>query len=69
MSGTQSKQPLSMAQPSQRMQVKRYFWGITTPFNDNQDSWRKKDVKYEKGGTQQLLQAQLYMKCAATHHI
>jgi hypothetical protein len=43
MRGTQLKQPLSMAQPSQRTQAKRYFWDITTPFNDNQNNWRKKE--------------------------
>jgi hypothetical protein len=68
-SGTQSKQLLSTAQPSQWMQVKRYFWGIITPFNDNQDSWQKKEAKYGKGGIQQSQQAQLYTKRAATHRI
>jgi hypothetical protein len=58
-----------MAQLSQWMQVKRYFWGIITPFNDNQDSWRKKEAKYGKGGTQQSQQAQLYTKRATTHRI
>jgi hypothetical protein len=69
MSGIESKQQLSTVHPSQRTQAKRYFWGITTPFDDNQDSRRKKEAKYEKGGTQQLQQAQLCMKRATTHHI
>jgi hypothetical protein len=40
------------------MQVKRYLWGITIPFGDNQDNWRRKEVKYKKEETQQLQQAQ-----------
>jgi hypothetical protein len=51
------------------MQAKRYFWGITTPFVDNQDNWRKKEAKYKKEGTQQLQQAQLCTKHAIMHHI
>jgi hypothetical protein len=39
------------------------------PFNDNQDSWRKKEAKNEKEWTQQLQQAQLCMKRATMHHI
>jgi hypothetical protein len=41
------------------MQEKRYFWGIITPFDDNQDYWQRKEAKYKKEGTQQLQQAQL----------
>jgi hypothetical protein len=51
------------------MQAKRYFWGIITPFSDNQDSWQKKEVKYKKEGIRQLQQGQLYAKRATTHHI
>jgi hypothetical protein len=32
------------------MQAKRYFWGITTPFDDNQDKWQRKEAKYKKVG-------------------
>jgi hypothetical protein len=48
-----------MAQPYQQTQAKRYFWGIITPFDDNQDNWRRKEAKYKKEGTLQLQQAQL----------
>jgi hypothetical protein len=41
----------------QLTQAKRYFWGIITPFNDNQESWQRKEVKYKKEGIQQLQQA------------
>jgi hypothetical protein len=55
-------------QPYQQTQAKRYFWGIITPFDDNQDNWRRKEAKYKKEGTQQL-QAQLYAKRTTMHHI
>jgi hypothetical protein len=51
------------------MQAKRYFWDITMLFSDNQDSLQKKEVKYKKGGTQQLQQAHLCMKRTSMHHI
>jgi hypothetical protein len=51
------------------MQVKRFFWVTTTPYDDNQDNWQRKEEKYKKEGTQQLQQAQLYTQCVETHCI
>jgi hypothetical protein len=39
------------------------------PCESNQDNWRKKEVKYGKGGTQQLKQAQLFTQSTSMHHI
>jgi hypothetical protein len=39
------------------------------PCESNQDNWQKREVKYRKGRTQQLRQAQLFTQHAATHHI
>jgi hypothetical protein len=39
------------------------------PCESNQDNWKKKEVKYGNGGTQQLKQAQLFVQSAATRHI
>jgi hypothetical protein len=46
------KQPSNTTQPSQWTQAKRYFKDTTTPYIDNQDSWQKREAKYEKGGNQ-----------------
>jgi hypothetical protein len=39
------------------------------PCESNQDNWKKKEVKYGKGGTQQLQQAQPFAQSVATRHI
>jgi hypothetical protein len=39
------------------------------PCESNQDNWKKKEVKYRKGGTQQLQQAHPFAQSATTHHI
>jgi hypothetical protein len=39
------------------------------PYESSQDNWKNKEVKYGKGGTQQLQQAQPFAQSAATRHI
>jgi hypothetical protein len=51
------------------MQAKMYSLGVNTPYESNRDDWKKKEVKYGKGRTQQLQQAQLFAQSAAMRHI